>query len=97
MEHRTDLKELLEYIDPSRCSYQEWVSIGMALKHEGYAPEDWEAWSLRDARRYHAGECLRKWESFKELGTGVVTGGRSSRWPLRAGLSRPEMKSLTGQ
>ena len=31
MEHRTDLKELLEYIDPSRCSYQEWVSIGMAL------------------------------------------------------------------
>ncbi len=86
MEHRTDLKELLEYIDPSRCSYQEWVSIGMALKHEGYAPEDWEAWSLRDARRYHAGECLRKWESFKELGTGVVTGGTIFQMAVEGGF-----------
>ena len=28
------LLELLEYIDPSTLNYQEWVNVGMALKHE---------------------------------------------------------------
>lgn len=75
MERRTDIKTLLEYIDPSRCSYQEWVNVGMALKHEGYSAQDWDAWSLRDSRRYHAGECSRKWESFREMSSEIVTGG----------------------
>ena len=26
MGHRTDLTEIIEYIDPSGCGYQEWVS-----------------------------------------------------------------------
>lgn len=29
-----NLTEILEYIDPSTCSYQEWINVGMALKHE---------------------------------------------------------------
>ena len=52
MERRTDIKTLLEYIDPYRCSYQEWVNVGMALKHEGYSAQDWDAWSMKDSRRY---------------------------------------------
>lgn len=66
--------EVLEHIDPSRLNYQEWVNIGMALKEEGYTAADWDAWSRRDAGRYHPGECFRKWDSFR--GTlQPVTGG----------------------
>lgn len=69
-----DLLEALQYIDPSRLDYQEWVNIGMALKHEGYSAEDWERWSMDDNARYHSGECIRKWESFHGS-TSPVTGG----------------------
>lgn len=37
------LTELLEYVDPALCSYQEWVNVGMALKHEGYTAMDWDS------------------------------------------------------
>ena len=70
----TDIKEILEYIDPSDCSYQEWVNVGMALKHEGHTAADWDAWSARDGDRYHAGECFKKWATFEGTGT-PVTGG----------------------
>lgn len=69
-----NLAELLNYIDPSLLDYQEWCSVGMALKHEGYTAADWDAWSKRDSERYHAGECFKKWDSF--MGSGEpVTGG----------------------
>lgn len=55
-----NLIPLLDYIDPSFCTYQEWVNVGMALKLEGYSVADWDTWSLRDAGRYHPGECVRK-------------------------------------
>ena len=71
---QTDLLELLEYIDPAALEYQDWVNIGMALKHEGYSAADWESWSRRDTARYHHGECARKWGSFNGSGT-PVTGG----------------------
>ena len=34
MENGTDLKELLEYIDPGLLNYEEWAEAGMALKFE---------------------------------------------------------------
>ena len=74
MEYKTDLKILLSYIDPSSCTYQEWVDVGMALKEEGYTAEDWEAWSARDVRRFHPGECARKWQTFRGNAS-PVTGG----------------------
>ena len=74
MENKTDLRVLLDYINPSACSYQEWVDIGMALKHEGYSVMDWDDWSRRDAGRYHNGECDRKWRSFGGSAS-PVTGG----------------------
>lgn len=58
------LIEALEYIDPAVCDYQEWISIGMALKHENYDVSVWEEWSARDTARYHRGECEKKWKSF---------------------------------
>ena len=70
----TDLHELLAAIDPTQTDYTEWVSVGMAIKHEGGTAQDWEQWSARDAKRYHEGECGKKWAGFIGSGT-PVTGG----------------------
>nr|DAP07823.1 MAG TPA: Regulatory protein repA [Caudoviricetes sp.] len=75
MENRLPLDELLNYIDPSGLTYSEWCSVGMALKHEGYSVYDWDAWSRKDSSRYSDGECERKWNTFNENSTGIVTGG----------------------
>ena len=82
----TDIKEILEYIDPSDCNYQEWVNVGMALKYEGYTAVDWDDWSARDGDRYHAGECLKKWSTFEGSGT-PVTGGTIVQMATDRGLS----------
>lgn len=66
--------ELLEYIDPSFLTYQEWVNVGMALKDEGYTAADWDAWSRRDSKRYHPGECFKKWDSFNGSANPVTAG-----------------------
>lgn len=68
-----DLTELLPYIDPASLDYQEWVNVGMALRQEGYDCAVWDEWSRADSR-YHAGECARKWESFRGSAS-PVTGG----------------------
>lgn len=74
MDTSINLIPLLDYIDPSFCTYQEWVNVGMALKLEGYSADDWDAWSLRDAGRYHAGECEHKWRTFGGNAADLVTG-----------------------
>ncbi len=74
MENTLDLQEALEHIDPAGLSYQEWVSVGMGLKEAGYPASAWEDWSRRDGKRYHPGECLRKWDSFTGNAE-PVTGG----------------------
>ena len=69
-----NILEVLEHIDPSLLDYQDWINVGMALKEEGYMASDWDAWSRRDAARYHAGECYRKWGGFHGS-LSPVTGG----------------------
>ena len=69
MENKFDLRELLDYIDPASCSYEEWVTVGQALHEEGYECSTWDAWSAKDVSRYHVGECDKKWRTF-----GVYTG-----------------------
>ena len=64
---KADLLEILDNIYPGELDYQEWVSVGMALKQEGYTAEDWDRWSQRDPARYHSGECFRKWNSFLRI------------------------------
>lgn len=71
---KTSLLDIIEYINPGDLSYQEWVNVGMALKQEGYAVSVWDGWSRKDAGRYHAGECERKWRSFSGSAS-PVTGG----------------------
>ena len=69
-----NLTEILEYIDPSTCSYQEWINVGMALKHEGYMVSDWDMWSMKDVNRYHSGECAKKWTTFQGSSAPVTAG-----------------------
>lgn len=66
------IKELLGFIDPAALDYEEWLKVGFALKQEGFPVAVWDEWSKKDGRRYHPGECGRKWSSFTGSG---VTGG----------------------
>ncbi|MEG2526736.1 MAG: AAA family ATPase [Oscillospiraceae bacterium] len=74
MENQLDLLEVLQFLDPSRLNYQEWLSVGMALKDAGHTANDWEQWSRGDRNRYHEGECIKKWSGFSGSAT-PVTGG----------------------
>ena len=69
-----DIKEILAAVDPALLDYQQWVNVGMALKEEGGSVYDWDAWSRKDSRRYHAGECEKKWNSFNGTGQPVTMG-----------------------
>jgi len=79
-----DLIELLNYIPPSSLEYQEWVNVGMALKHEGYPLEVWDSWSQSDSR-YKAKDCVKRWDTFKESTSSIVTGGTIYDLALRFG------------
>lgn len=68
-----DLLPLLDVIDPASLSYQDWVNVGMALKHEGYSAADWDLWSQSDSR-YKENECFKKWDSFLREDIGSITG-----------------------
>ena len=69
-----DIKEILAAVDPALLDYQQWVNVGMALKEEGGSVYEWDSWSRRDSRRYHSGECEKKWNSFNGTGQPVTMG-----------------------
>lgn len=85
-----NLLELLDYINPSKLSYQEWTNVGMALKHEGYEASDWDSWSAQDSERYKRGECFTKWNSFNETAGDIVTGGTIFDYAKRGGFVPPK-------
>lgn len=85
-----NLLELLDYINPSELSYQEWTNVGMALKHEGYEASDWDYWSAQDSERYKRGECFTKWNSFNETAGDIVTGGTIFDYAKRGGFIPPK-------
>ena len=80
-----DLLECLGAVDPSLCSYEEWVEVGMALHAEGYPASAWDEWSRRDAARYHPGECDRKWSGFDRERADGVSGGTIVRMARDSG------------
>ena len=101
-EQKTDLIEVLEYIDPSGCTYQEWVNIGMALQHEGYDCAIWEDWSKRDIGRYHEGECAQKWRSFRGAPSPVTAGtivqmAKDNGWSPASGLHELDWNDVIGK
>lgn len=89
----TDLLELLKYIPPSSLDYQEWVNVGMALKHEGYSVEIWDSWSQAD-NRWKKGDCQKKWKTFNENTLKIVTGGTIYEMAVRYGYQPPEIRTF---
>lgn len=71
----SEARELLAHVPCSALSYQEWTSVGAALHHEGLPCALWDEWSQGDSKRYHAGECEKKWRTFGSYaGTNVTMG-----------------------
>jgi P4 family phage/plasmid primase-like protien len=67
-----DISLLLEGLSVSRVdNYSEWITVGMALKNSGYECDMWDNWSQLSSK-YRHGECLKKWNSFKEKGKSVT-------------------------
>jgi hypothetical protein len=68
-----EIAELLDYCDPN-MSYQDWVSIGMALRHEfGDAAFGlWDSWSSKGTA-YKKNQMSVKWRSFNGDGYGIGT------------------------
>lgn len=67
MAEESEVREALQYIDPVRLTYQQWLEIGMAIKAAGQPWSLWDEWSRRDPARYDGG-TWKKWESFKSEG-----------------------------
>ena len=94
MESKIDLRELLEYIDPAQCSYEEWLNVGLALHQEGYPMFIWEEWSADDGERFHEGECAAKWESFGRYTGKLVTGATITQMAKENGwISKRKLES----
>lgn len=88
-----EVKELLRYIDPSSLNYQEWLNVGMALKHEGFDAFLFEEWSRAD-KRHKDGECLDKWESFNEQAGSIVTIGTVIDMAKQNGWKKKKSKGI---
>ena len=94
MDHRNDdLDVMLGHIDPASVDYQTWVGIGMALKDAGYDVSVWDTWSARDPDRYHAGECEKKWRSFRGS-SHPVTAGTIVWLAVKGGYEPPHTAAL---
>ena len=63
----------LKYINVAEVDRATWISVGMALKEEGYPCSIWDDWSRSDPR-YHPGECEKKWAGFNGTATPVKGG-----------------------
>lgn len=83
----------LQYIDPG--DYNDWITVGMALKHEGYSCDVWDDWSRR-SDKYKPGQCEEKWNSFNEENAGPpATGG--TIWHLAEQGGWPAPKHNDGE
>lgn len=80
---RDMILEALAHIPASNLDYQDWLSIGMALKSEGYDVTIFDDWSRSDTKRYSEGKCLEKWKTFSD---GGVTGATIMYWAKHFGF-----------
>lgn len=71
----SEARELLRHIPCTSLKFQEWCNVGMALHNEGLPCSLWEEWSATDPKRYKAGECFRKWETFGKYNGDIATMG----------------------
>ena len=77
-ERRYNLEDALAAIPPD-VHYDEYITVGQALHHEGYPVETWRAWASGYSDPSHKArmrEIDKHWRSFASTNTGTpVTGG----------------------
>ncbi|MBQ3442916.1 MAG: DUF927 domain-containing protein [Selenomonadaceae bacterium] len=66
------VRRMLDFINPSTLTYDDWLAVGMALKNIGMNYSDWEQWSRTD-ERFKDGECQYKWNGFNRNGYDIGT------------------------
>ena len=66
------VRRMLDFINPSTLTYDDWLAVGMALKNIGMDCSDWENWSRSD-ERFKDGECQYKWNGFNRDGYNIGT------------------------
>lgn len=66
------VRRMLDFINPSTLTYDDWLAVGMALKNIGCDCSDWEQWSRAD-ERFKDGECESKWNGFNRDGYSIAT------------------------
>ena len=69
---RFRIEHMLEHINVVDGEYEKWLSVGMALKNEGFECSLWEQWS-RSQPEFKEGECESKWNGFNRPGYGIGT------------------------
>lgn len=69
---RFRIERMLEHINVVDGEYEKWLSVGMALKNEGFECSLWEQWS-RSQPEFKEGECESKWNGFNRPGYGIGT------------------------
>ena len=69
---RFRIERMLEHINVVDGEYEKWLSVGMALKNEGFECSLWEQWS-RTQPDFKEGECESKWNGFNRNGYGIGT------------------------
>jgi len=89
-----DLKEfrirrMLDYINVVDGEYEKWLSVGMALKNEGFDCSLWEQWS-RTQPDFKEGECESKWQGFNRSGYGI---GTLYQYAVEGGYDEKETQS----
>ena len=78
-----DITELLSYIPPD--DYDDWIKVGMALKHEGADLSVWESWSM-GSNKFQSGDCAKRWKSFD---SDEITGGTLYHLATKYGYNPP--------
>ena len=68
------INEILPRLSPARAdAYEDWLAVGMALRHAGADCGLWENWS-RQSGKFREGVCAQKWKSFATSGTTLGIG-----------------------
>ena len=75
MGETNNVLKALEFAPGEEYEYEDWLKIGMALKHEGYDFDVWDNWSRNDPK-YSREDNLYKWNSFGDVASKGVERSR---------------------
>lgn len=78
----------LQVLSPASLDYEQWLHVGMALESVGASVLDWDQWSKAD-NRYVAGDCEKKWKTFRGNGSGSIGIGTLCKIVIEQGIRLP--------